>query len=734
MGHMSMILENALQEAFLYILNRSIGGAFVILLVMLARLLLRRAPRKLMMILWAAAALRLLLPFSIASTYSPVPVTADPVPSDIGMMLTPEIDTGITSADNAVNALLPPPDPTGLTSVNPMQIVIFASSVLWLIGVILFAAADGISLYLLRRRLRHAENLDDGIWRCSSVSSPFVWGIIRPGIYLPAETSEEALPYILAHERMHIRRGDMLWKALGCVILTLHWFNPLVWLAFHFFAADMETACDEAVLREAEDDIRIAYSEALLSVAAGRKIHTAFPPAFGESNPKRRIRDVLAYRNPSGTVLIPAVLITVVICIGCAFSRSAEEVLPSGLTDTETEYAVVFPAYSDIRTPANVTFCAETAPFTVSVTLPAGWSIGAPQTYTAPLFSPLASLLSPLCIYENGERIGSIGFYPIENDLSGDGGNEHFIAFHRLMMGNATYWDSESWKLIREDGSMKAGYCTIQRRLDAWNSDAAVGMMGAAMPVFTSAGIGVYDTEKMVMAALGVEPRLILQEDGNWRAEERISTAQLEEIAASLTITPGGEQTEWNVPRTQYAQITFPAYQGGRTAANASIYDTAPFTLTMELPLGWKLLIPGADAQTADLPFTPVTIRWGNETIASVGFMTFRMYEGITPQDDGFYRMVYNQLMSNLVTWDKDYTPIESTRTETFCAATCRILSSVPEEGVPAAGWKRTETEGILAYDTELGVYIAMSYRENAVDEETWQSIAASIRLAPHEE
>ncbi len=531
MGYFSMILENAMESAFLYILNRSIGGVFVILIVMLARLFLRRSPRIISYALWAVVALRLLLPFSIEITHSPVPVTANPVPSDIGLMITPEVDTGIAFADTSVNFILPPAE-TEVTSVNPMQIVLFAASVLWLSGVVLFIAADSAALLRLYRRLRNAVPLEDGVWQAASVSSPFVWGIVRPRIYLPCGVSLEAKPYILAHERTHIRRMDMLWKVIGCVILTLHWFNPFVWLAFALFVSDMEAACDEAVLRNADGDIRIAYSEALLSVVAGRRFYTVLPPSFGESDPKRRIRDVLAYRKISRPALILAVFFSAAVCIGCAFSLKTEEAVPP-----------------------------EPSSELIPDTLPA---------------------------------------------------------------------DSES------------------------------------------------ESEQ-----------------------------------------------------TQTAQITFPAYQGGRSESNAAVYDTAPFVLTMELPLGWTLVIPPADQQTASLPFTPVTIRYGGEMIGHVGFMIFQMYEGITPQDDGFYRMVYNQLMSNIVTWDREYTPVESTRTETFCAATCRISEPIVEQDVPAAAWKRREREAILAYDTDLRVYIALDFAEGAVDTSTWQSIAESIRLTP---
>ena len=366
----------------------------------------------------------------------------------------------------------------------------------------------------------------------------------------------------------------------------------------------------------------------------------------------------------------------------------------------------------------------------MTLTLPAGWTIGAPESFDAPFYSPLSQLLSPVCFYKDGQRVGSMGFYPIQYDLSE--GNETYLACFPVMFGNMTRWDSDSWRSVSENGSVKVGTCDIHRRLDAWDSAAAAGMMGAQMPTFVTRGIAAYDTEQMVMIGIELEAHHEQGDDGYWTTESYASDEEWRQIAESVTITAGGERADWEVPTTQTAQITFPAYQGGRTEYNAYIYDTEPFTLTMELPLGWKMSIPAASEQTATLPFTAVTLRYGTETVGSVGFMPFEVYEGMTPEDAGFYRMVYNQLMlGNLVTWDTDYTPVESTRTDTFCAATCRVSEPIVVEGVPAAGWERRTRPAIVAYDTEMLVYIAMDFAEGAVTDEQWKAIAESIRLAP---
>ena len=362
-------MEAVLETVFLKILNMSIGGAFVILAVLLARLLLRRAPRAISFALWAIVAVRLLIPFSIEVEHSPVPVPAEPVPVNIGTMLTPQIDTGIAPLDELVNESLPAATPQ--YSLNPMQILTAAAAVIWLAGAAAVLIADGISLLLLRRRLVGAVRMEEGVWMADRIPAPFVWGVFRPRIYIPSGTPETAIPYILAHERAHMRRLDPFWKALGCLTLALHWFNPLCWIGFVLFVSDMEAACDEAVLRRSAEDIRAEYSEALLACCAGGRFAALFPPAFGETDPKSRIQSVLKYKKASRAAVILAVAAVAAVCIGCAFSQKDGEEQsdnpPDGITDSaettadttpdssvspfggadapkETAYAVAFPA------------------------------------------------------------------------------------------------------------------------------------------------------------------------------------------------------------------------------------------------------------------------------------------------------------------------------------------------------------------------------------------------------
>lgn len=706
-----------MEALFLRILNMSVSASFVILAVLLARLLLRRTPR-MRFLLWVIVAVRLLIPFTIPVLHSPVPVRAEPIAVDIGMVAVPEIDTGIPALDGAVNSVLPPAAPE--YSANPMQIAVAACTVLWLSGAAVLLVIDVVSLILLRLRLRGAAHLRENVWLADRIPSPFVWGILRPRIYVPSGTPETYMSYILAHERAHIRRGDPVWKLIGCAVLTLHWFNPLVWIAYTRFVSDMEAACDEAVLRGADGDIRCAYGEALLSVASGRNFFTALPPAFGESDPKRRIKRVLQYTKAPRWAGIAAAALTVLVTVGCAFSLAEREEAPEnagGTAKQSTLYDVTFPAYSDARSKQYTAVCSDTAPFTVTLELPDGWTVGAPKTFDAYAFSPVDSLISPVCFYLDGELTGSMGFYPIENDLSGIAPErEYFLACHPLMFGNYNSWDND-YTEVKAEGTYKVGTCHVGRRLDAVSPESAGDLPGAVQPVLYTQGITAYDTELLV--CVGIEFSGGILTDGAWR-----------EIAESISIHAGAASPAvYEAPTMQTAKITFPAYQGGRTAYNAFVYDTEPFTLTMQIPVGWHIVIPAVEEQTEALPYTPLGFYYGTEYKGSVGFMPFELYEGVSREDGNFYRMVYNQLMlGNVVTWDCEYTPVFET--ETFCAATCKVDEPLYEEGKSMAEMERIQRPAIVAYDTEMLVYVAMSFADDAVTEAQWLAMAQSVRLS----
>lgn len=304
-----------MEAVFMKVLNMSLSASVLIPVVVLARLLLKKAPKWIRGILWTMVAVRLVVPFSLESGVSLIPA-AEPIPADIALMSAPAVETGIPAVNRAVNPLILhrfAPEPTA--SVNPLQIVTYAASVIWIAGMALMLLFLLFSFLRAKRSVRAAIPVEDGIYVSDEVRSPFVLGLIRPRIYLPSDLDGSTRRSVLLHEQAHLLRRDHWWKPLSFLILTVHWFNPLCWLAYVLFCRDIESACDEKVIALMDGDGRAAYSQALLNCSCPRRVVTVCPLAFGETGVKDRVRSVLQYRKPLLRVVIAALSVTAMVAV-----------------------------------------------------------------------------------------------------------------------------------------------------------------------------------------------------------------------------------------------------------------------------------------------------------------------------------------------------------------------------------------------------------------------------------
>lgn len=320
-------MEQFLNDLFLSVLNMSITASYVILFVLLARLFLIKAPKFFSYSLWAVVLFRLVCPFSFSSALSFFGFfkkdSMEHIPVNIGMMAQPHVNVGIDNINQVINNSLPAANP--IVSANPMQIILFISSVLWALGILFLLLYSVVSYLLLKRKVNTAMLLKDNILESENIHSPFVLGLIKPKIYLPLGFSKTEKSYILKHEQIHIRRFDYLVKPLAFLVLCVHWFNPLVWISFILMNKDMEMSCDERVLQEMGTDIKKDYSRSLLSLAVSRKMISGGPLAFGESNVKSRIKNVLNYKRPAFWVVILAVVAIMVISVGLMANPKNDE-------------------------------------------------------------------------------------------------------------------------------------------------------------------------------------------------------------------------------------------------------------------------------------------------------------------------------------------------------------------------------------------------------------------------
>ncbi len=313
-----------LENTFISVLNMSITASYIAIAVIIARLLLKKAPRVFSYALWSVVLFRLLCPFSFSSAFSLMGLinpdqagtSIQYIRQDIGRMELPKVNTGVDSINSAINALLPAANPAA--SVNPMQIQISLVTFVWQAGVAVLLIYAAIAYLRLKKQISMATLVSDNIYETDRIRSPFVCGFVKPRIYLPAGLAMDQREYILCHEQAHIRRRDYLVKPVAFLALALHWFNPLMWLCFTLMTKDMEMSCDEQVIRKAAGKEVTGYSSSLLALAVSGRMPGPGPLAFGESNVKERIKNILDYKKPAFRVIVTSVIAVLVLVAALA--------------------------------------------------------------------------------------------------------------------------------------------------------------------------------------------------------------------------------------------------------------------------------------------------------------------------------------------------------------------------------------------------------------------------------
>ncbi len=321
-----------METIFGHVLTMSLTSSIVILAVLVVRFFLKGKSRSITCFLWLLVALRLVMPFTIKSSISLLP--KNNLPQFERTVVVPEVNNyDLIPVDNSDEFASESSDSLMESEINesiemPSDFSIDRLSIVWIIGVSFMSLYGGISSILLKRKLRTAIAGEDGIYISDDIDSPFVLGVIFPRIYIPSALSTEVYPYVIEHERAHLRRGDNFWKLFAFVLLSVYWFNTLMWIAFLLFERDIELACDEKVIAGMDVADKKAYANALLSYANHKRVVLSYPLYFGEIGIKDRIRAVKNYRNPGvGLIVIASILFGIV--SGCF------------LTDPKVEAAVV---------------------------------------------------------------------------------------------------------------------------------------------------------------------------------------------------------------------------------------------------------------------------------------------------------------------------------------------------------------------------------------------------------
>ena len=305
---------------FLGILNLSLYGSFAIVAVLILRFLLKKSPKSISYGLWLVVFLALILPVRIKTSYSPMPVGVESFQQEKLYQAVPQAESGISVVDDLI-AERTPVRKLG-EEVFPMERMVEGASVVWFAGTVILLGYGMISSWKLRKKLKNGEKLEPNVYQVEGLPTAFVMGM-PPCIYVPADLTEEEREYVLCHERIHIKRHDMRIKQGAFIILCLHWFNPLVWLAFRCMEADMESSCDEKVLEKMGTDIKKEYSLSLVRLSAEERWFGT-PLAFGEKPIKTRVKHILQYKKPVSVVAGLAVVAAV--AVGCAIWSAPEKV------------------------------------------------------------------------------------------------------------------------------------------------------------------------------------------------------------------------------------------------------------------------------------------------------------------------------------------------------------------------------------------------------------------------
>lgn len=336
-----------MSDLFYSVLNMSITGSYVIIAVIFARLLLKRLPKKYSYALWAVAAFRLCCPISFQSVFSLFSLkpfdmskaqssnaeTLQYIDSSFAEQTYPQMTTGISN----VNTVIYEEITTGARFISFKDTFMKFLPYIWL-AVLCAMLIYGLTAYIqLKRKMRDAVLAEDNIYQTDKISSPFILGIIKPKIYIPFGLDDDTEKYVLEHEKIHLKRFDHIVKSFAYVILCIHWFNPLCWIAFWLMSRDMEMSCDEKVLSN-NGKIKKDYSNALLSFVSERHFPTGSPLSFCESGVKKRIKNILSYKKPAVWLSAFAVILITAITVGCAANPKAPALIEKPASSAKVSY------------------------------------------------------------------------------------------------------------------------------------------------------------------------------------------------------------------------------------------------------------------------------------------------------------------------------------------------------------------------------------------------------------
>lgn len=330
-----------LKNIFVYLLHNSIAVCVVILTVFAVRLFLRRAPKKYSYILWAIVGIYLLCPIRLSSPisiYSLLNNVSDTFLEHHSLPLNAKNFADKNKTYNEKNQKTKDSNKSkfdNVSSTNKNQktkqnqnntagtenisqsLTVTTTAYIWFCGCIVLLVRNLFLIWRTKQTVLMAIRRKDNIYESECISTPFVLGIVRPKIYIPVNLSEQEREYILKHEQYHIRRKDQIIKICAYILCVIYWFQPLIWFAYFVMIRDMEMSCDEYVLKNSKSDIRAAYSTSLLKLATKTEDFNAGLPAFGESDIRKRVKNIMKFNAKKKWVSVVAAIAVVIVGVSC---------------------------------------------------------------------------------------------------------------------------------------------------------------------------------------------------------------------------------------------------------------------------------------------------------------------------------------------------------------------------------------------------------------------------------
>lgn len=314
-------------DLFLSAFHMSVSASYLIMAVILARFLLKRAPKNIICILWLVVGLRLICPFTIESAFSLLPKNKTDTfwytdHTTFDMEHTPQIAGKPLQKALVTEPLIPKHE-------NKLPDILDIAAFLWFGGILLLLAYFACNWHRIKKCISTAipaEYAGTRFYWCDNISTPFLFGLAAPKIYVPFSISEPELSYVLRHEAAHKHHYDHLIKPAGFLLLAFYWFQPTVWIAYILLCRDIELACDERVVKALGADCKQAYSKALLTCAVNCQTIAAYPVAFGEIGVKNRVKNILNYKKANFWVLLTAVVVCVIVTVCFATETKSQNI------------------------------------------------------------------------------------------------------------------------------------------------------------------------------------------------------------------------------------------------------------------------------------------------------------------------------------------------------------------------------------------------------------------------